>query len=478
MSEWRNEGKMTSPTAYVRYTDRHDPDPCTPDETLLMKTRLPAFVYILLLLLGLSLACQTTSLGSSQAVAAGQNSARAALAGAAPAGQLAIIGTDHNIYLMNPDGSGRTELTTDAGGDSQRSYHYITWAPDSRGLAFVQNDVVAGPGRGHIEASLWLADTASGRRTELFQSTDIIPFYLHFAPDSQTLAFLGQGSPPEPLGLYLISTVPGEPRVLENGQPFYWDWAPDSASLFVHTGGRRAGRLAFLDPAGSDSTALALQPTSFQAPAFLQNGQQLVVAIEQEGTDSLVLIDRDGAIVEELATLEATAAFVPAPTGQHIAYITSDLQLGAGAIGELALVEIGAGTDPRQIAAGPVVACFWSPDGQKLAYITLDPDGRQQTKLAQQGNSEIAFDLYVYELDSGRSRYLHSFAPTGEFLNVIPYFDQYHRSATIWSPDSRYLAISAQSLNIAGGEILLLDTDSEGLPQHLGDGLLAFWSWE
>ena len=81
---------------------------------------------------------------------------------------------------------------------------------------------------------------------------------MQFAPDSQSLTFLSSDPAAGSLGLYLVSTVPSEPVVIANGQPFYWDWSPDSAELFVHIGGRLTGSLAFLDLAGGTRDELNL----------------------------------------------------------------------------------------------------------------------------------------------------------------------------------------------------------------------------
>jgi hypothetical protein len=76
-----------------------------------------------------------------------------------------------------------------------------------------------------------------------------------------------------------------------------------------------------------------------------------------------------------------------------------------------------------------VFAFFWSPDGTRLAYLTLTPD-------------EQAVELRVVPAAGGSSRTLAVFRPTREFIQLITYFDQYAQSAAIWSADSRRLTFA------------------------------------
>ena len=47
----------------------------------------------------------------------------------------------------------------------------------------------------------------------------------------------------------------------------------------------------------------------------------------------------------------------------------------------------------------------------------------------------------MLDVESGESKDLLAFQPTDQFLSILPYFDQYHQSATIWSPDNFNLVL-------------------------------------
>jgi hypothetical protein len=51
---------------------------------------------------------------------------------------------------------------------------------------------------------------------------------------------------------------------------------------------------------------------------------------------------------------------------------------------------------------------------------------------------EVVFRWLVYRVDTEELETLISFTPTSDFLQTVPFFDQYHLSLTFWSPDSRY----------------------------------------
>jgi hypothetical protein len=85
-------------------------------------------------------------------------------------------------------------------------------------------------------------------------------------------------------------------------------------------------------------------------------------------------------------------------------------------------------------------------------------------------------ELHVLDVTSGESRELFTYRPTQQFLSILPYFDQYHQSATIWSPDNNNLVLSF--LGESGPGIAVVAASGKLEPRFLTQGYLAFWSWE
>ncbi len=82
--------------------------------------------------------------------------------------------------------------------------------------------------------------------------------------------------------------------------------------------------------------------------------------------------------------------------------------------------------------------------------------------------------MQVYDLASGKTQQAAAFQPTEAFLNIIPFFDQYQHSGTIWSPDSQNLVLPVIDTN---GNSRIVVVGAGGGPTHpIADGDLAFWS--
>jgi Tol biopolymer transport system component len=124
------------------------------------------------------------------------------------------------------------------------------------------------------------------------------------------------------------------------------------------------------------------------------------------------------------------------------------------------------GTGTRIPAGEEVIAFFWSPDGSKLAFFKpLPSTGRDQ---------RIVMTLFVYDTERREVRNYGTFPAASTFAyQVLPHFDQYQRSATIWSPDSSQLVLSGMEdretpaiyvVDLAGGE-----------PVKVAEGHMAFW---
>ena len=74
-------------------------------------------------------------------------------------------------------------------------------------------------------------------------------------------------------------------------------------------------------------------------------------------------------------------------------------------------------------------------------------------------------------------RTVATFVPTQDFLSVLPYFDQYARSLTFWSPDSQHLVYTKDEGNDTGS-VWVADIAGNTATKKIGDGTLAVWSWK
>jgi hypothetical protein len=139
-------------------------------------------------------------------------------------------------------------------------------------------------------------------------------------------------------------------------------------------------------------------------------------------------------------------------------------------------------TSEEMVQEGNIIAFFWSPSGEELAYFILLQVQAEGSSSGESGGSgqaapQYMLNLHVLDVTNGESRELFTYRPTQQFLRILPYFDQYHQSATIWSPDNNNLVLSflAQS---GAPRIAVVAASGKLEPRILAEGFLAFWSWE
>jgi TolB protein len=400
-------------------------------------------------------------------------------------GLIAYAGTDGNIYTVDLDGQNLHPVTNDArmpaGSDTEgRFYGFPTWSPDGHRLAFIATS------RSSISTStvsLYTAGPGRGNPLEVFSSQKQVPFYLYWSPDSQYLTFLTSGEGND-LFLQMVPADGGEVQILEKGQPFYWDWSPDDQRIFIHTGGvaslRPDARLSFLNLNEQvNEQKLDLRPASFQAPAWSPDGSELLLAAQVDGEqDALLLIDNQGTVERTLVKTHGAIAFAWSPDGSKFAYIL-DTNSGAPILSSpLSVIDPDRPEQPVTTLDDHVIAFFWSPDGRKIAYFVpvLESPADEQVQFGQP-EATFRLSLRVLDISTAEAQELALFVPTGQFLNILPFFDQYHRSATIWSPDSQHIVYSALEAHIGSG-IYTVRASGDHPPNRIAIGDLAFWSWK
>jgi Tol biopolymer transport system component len=387
--------------------------------------------------------------------------------------QIAFVGNDGNLWLVAPDGQNLRGITTDGKG-----YNFPTWAPNGRRLAFV------GPNE-KGETVLYVTPTAKSNPMILFDQPESVPFYLYWSPDSSSLTFLTQET--EDLSMRQINLGdPGSEHVLGAGAPFYWVWAPNSAKLLMHVGGARAfsdeAHLSLLDNrVGAERIQLDLAPGRFQAPFWSRDGQYFYyIAADDKAQEAIYKTDT-ATLKETLITkLQSFAYLALAPDNQHLAYVQNEA--GTHPPFGIAYMVDTDGTHPRRLLDNLVGSLYWSPDSSKLALLALarrdDGSTAKVGGLAAPLPQEVVFRWLVYDVAADTFETLLSFTPTGNFMQTVPYFDQYHQSLTFWSPDSRYfVATREESEKNGAGSVWVLDTSGAEEPLKVGEGTLAVWSW-
>jgi Tol biopolymer transport system component len=390
-------------------------------------------------------------------------------------GQIAYVGVDGNVYIVDHNGDNQKQITTDAVAsqdeDTYRVYTYPIWTRDGQTLAFGGIEGMQSGGA-PSKNSLYTVQRDGSELAETYTSDQFVIYY-YWAPDGKRIGLLSQT--PGTLALKVVHTDGREPQTLDTGNPFYWTWAPDSESVLIHANGEE-GRLAVLR-LGENITeqSVNITPSAFKVPAYSPNGQQMLVAQKTDDQSVLVLADARGNDPRALTEYEGSdIAFVWSPDGERVAYLAGDYIPGfePALLSPLTVIDPSGRADPITTDEF-AYTFFWSPDGKSIAYFTLEEVQNSA------GETVRISRLRVLEVSSGESYTVDQIFPSERFLQVVPYFDQYHNSLTIWSPDSQSLVVTTAYDDTQQPGIFIYDATGSGAdPTFVADGSFGVWSWK
>jgi TolB protein len=402
-------------------------------------------------------------------------------------GLISYIGVDGNMYVSDQGGGNLKQLTEDGlipenQGDPVLYYQYPTWSRDGSQLAFMG---ISSDGA-QTESKVMVANMDDDSVNEIYTSESEHPIYLNWSPDNANISFISTTVSGQNMILQTVPSQGGERTILDTGSPYYWSWAPDGKVMVVHAGGAATSspeHLAFLsvDSAAVTEQGLEPIPAAFQAPAWSPNGSRIALARASEEKNEIIVTDATGENPQQIGTFTTRTAFAWSSDGTRFAYIDGEQALDAGTIGPLHIVDME--TSEEIIEEGNIVAFFWSPSGEQIAYFILlqaQADGSSssgESGGSAQATPQYVLNLHVLDVASGESRELFTYRPTQQFLSILPYFDQYHQSVTIWSPDNNNLVLSFLGQSGSPG-IAIVAASGNLEPRLLAEGFLGFWSWE
>ncbi len=391
---------------------------------------------------------------------------------------------------MDPD-----TLEVTAYGAGPRQAIFPAWSSAGTRVAAV----VAAPGGSWVE----VVDVGrGGDPVVVLSAPDRGPIYLNWSPDDRHLAVLSstQG---EDLALDIVDVARamggdrGARTTLEYGQPFYWVWSPTGRTVLVHRDVLRDTALVGVSPITAFAVASPLpSPGAFQSPDISDSGRYVAYATHAGGGDSVVVLGNPergavGAPVAELAH-EGLVAFAWRP-GHDDLSVQGATDPGYF-IGPVVLVEVASG-EARVVSSDIVVGSFWSPDGRWLATLSLDQDGGGGGRVAAApyGLSPGAtaasgapgglalvqarvplLRLRFVDADAGDVVDAGEYPLSRAFLaQYLPFFDQYSRSHSLWSPDSTALVLPVVGVE---GRPTLVAVGVDGSARELVPGDMPAWN--
>lgn len=396
-------------------------------------------------------------------------------------GLIAYMGLDGNIYVSDQGGGKLKQLTDDAvipksQDEALLYYQSPTWSKDGKQLAFVSASVNSEA----VETRLLVANLDEDNLREVYKSQNEHPLYLYWSPDNANVSFLSTSGAGQNR---ILQSVPagesGVRTILDAGLPYYWSWAPDGQVMVIHSGSHDASvqeHLAFLRPDTEIlEYGLDIKPASFQAPAWSPDGSRIALTRSSGSENQIIVTDPAGGNPKAIGTFTSKTAFAWSGDSTRLAWLDDSQALENGTVGPLHIVDME--SSEEIVEDKNIAAFFWSPNGEKIAYFLILPIGDTTEDGSAGTGQQYAVQLHVLDVKNGESRELFTYRPTEQFLNILPYFDQYHQSATIWSPDSNNLVISFMDADNNPG-IAIVAASGQLEPRLLAEGFIAFWSWK
>jgi TolB protein len=388
---------------------------------------------------------------------------RAPAAAASP-GRIVVLADDGNILTLRGDGSDLRVLTEDASAD--RVYRQPTWSPSGERVAWAE--IVQGGTR--LTAALRTARVDGGDATSA-DAGGYPPFYIYWGPEGKHLTYLSNWTRGLALRLVDVAVGGSQAATLGLGQPLYFDWAPGERHLLTHSGGERLALLSL------DGTETRLPGTSglFGAPQWSADGERLLYAVQDGGAQHLILAGTDGLRQRDVLPFDGQLSFSLSPDGRKIAYSITTRPVAAASFGPLSVMDLETGESTR-VSTDPALGFFWSPDSRSLIYLLPADIGPQAPRVSLLGTENDELWLRWHLWNGANSRELARFAPSATYLiDYLRFFDQYARSMTPWSPDSRAFVYAGTAEDGRTG-IWVQPIIDDTLPVRISDGTYAAWS--
>ena len=315
-----------------------------------------------------------------------------------------VLADDGNILTLRADGSDLRALTEDASAD--RIYRQPTWSPSGERVAWAE--IVTEGTR--LSTALRTA-RIDGRDATSADAETYPPFYIHWSPEGNRLAYLSNWT--RGLALRMVDVAGGGSQAvtLGQGQPFYFDWAPGERRMLTHVGGER---LALLSLDGTE-TRLPGASGLFGAPQWSADGEMLLYALRDSDGQRLILAGADGQHQRDVLPFDGQLSFSLSPDGRKIAYAITTRPVSAASFGPLSVMDLATG-ESTHVSTHPALGFFWSPDSRSLIYLLPADIGPQAPRAALAAAADDELWLRWHLWNGTNSQELARFAPSATFL--------------------------------------------------------------
>jgi CSLREA domain-containing protein len=401
------------------------------------------------------------------------------------------------IYVMNADGTAQTNLTNDPidpfdpAGDPAADLS-PTWSPDGSKIAFYSS-------RGH---EIYVVNADGSGLTQLTAGGDGA-LDLAWSPDGSTIAFAGPFFsfdvivPPDmdsPLSI-VSADGSGQMRITQDAA-YDPAWSPDGSQIAFSSNRDGNHEIYVVNADGSGLTNLTkFSPASDSDPAWSPYDSHIAFVSDREGGDDIYVMKADGTNQARL-TSDGPHNTSPAwsPDGSQIAFVSDRdgndeiYVMNADGTGQTRLTN--SATDDGEPVWSPAPTSIPVPSDERIAFSSdrdgdseiyvMNPDGTGPTNLTNtsgagderptwsHGSSQIAFNS---DRDGNWEIYVMNADGTGQ-TNITN--DPGYDGEADWSPDDSKIAFTSN--RDGNGQIYVMNADGTGQTKLTNDGAANFYA--
>lgn len=225
-----------------------------------------------------------------------------------PDGKQVAFVKNRDIFKMNTDGSGLTNLTNKPG-DYTSGGSPLIWSPDSTMLAFYVGN--------YPKQQLYVINSDGTKLTNLTNNPEnqVYNLDLLWSPDSTRIAYYhseSDGALGDKQNIYLINAQGGTPTNLTQklGEYHELSWSPDGKQLAFAFRDLSNQEIYAIALNGSNLTKLTAQPVQFTSLAWSPDSQKVAFTSNEEINNSLYLVNQNGLGLTKL-TMNSENAYFP-----------------------------------------------------------------------------------------------------------------------------------------------------------------------
>lgn len=196
---------------------------------------------------------------------------------------------NNEIYVMNADGTGQTRLTNSPEGEFDPR-----WSPDGTRIIFSR---MMKPSIHDI----FVMNADGSGVTNLTNTPDIHEAYPDFSPDGKQIVFSSFGGSRKPAGIYIMDADGSNVRLLQAGAQHFPRWSPDGKYIAFDGGySMYEGEIFVMKADGTEMRQVTEHPRAGAAnkrPSWSPDGRQLVYYSElrfEGSTFDVFVINVDG----------------------------------------------------------------------------------------------------------------------------------------------------------------------------------------